>query len=326
MQFHTHIEIKPFERKIDHSERILSLGSCFADNIAKRLQRSKFCVTASPTGILFNPESIACAIERFAEAGRSDNALPTKEELHHSNGVWFNYDFHSSFSHSDADVAVEQMREAVTSGAEALAKAEVVIITFGTAFAYRRDGKVVANCHKQPQKIFSREMLSAEYITQRYTELLRGALANKRVIFTLSPVRHLGDGLEENSLSKATLRVAIAEIVRQADNATYFPSYEIMMDELRDYRFYADDMAHPSTLAVDYIWERFSQTAFAPQTLDVIKRVENITTAAEHRPFNPASEAHRNFCRQMLKQIEQLNTEHPTICLNREKEYFKSYL
>ena len=152
MQFHTHIEIKPFERKIDHSQRILSLGSCFADNIAKRLQRSKFCVTASPTGILFNPESIACAIERFAEAGRSDNALPTKEELHHSNGVWFNYDFHSSFSHSDANVAVEQMREAVTSGAEALAKAEVVIITFGTAFAYRTEGRVIANCHKQPQK------------------------------------------------------------------------------------------------------------------------------------------------------------------------------
>lgn len=326
MQFHTHIEIKPFDRKIDHRERILSLGSCFADNIAKRLQRSKFCVTASPTGILFNPESIACAIERFAEAGRDSNALPTREELHHSNGIWLSYNFHSSFSHTDADTAVEQMREAIVSGAEALTTAEVVIITFGTAFAYRIDGKVVANCHKQPQKIFSREMLSTEYITQRYTELLRGALANKRVIFTLSPVRHLGDGLEENSLSKANLRVAIAEIVRQADNATYFPSYEIMMDELRDYRFYADDMAHPSTLAVDYIWERFSQTAFAPHTLDVIKRAENIITAAEHRPFNPASEAHRNFCQQMLRQIERLNAEQPTICFNLEKEYFKTYL
>ena len=326
MQFQTTIDIKPFERKIDHSERILSLGSCFADNIAKRLQRSKFCVTASPTGILFNPESIACAIERFAEAGRSDNALPAREELHNGNGVWFNYDFHSSFSHTDADVAIEQMRKAIVSGAEALANAKVIIITFGTAFAYRRDGKVVANCHKQPQKIFSREMLPVGDIVQRYTELLRGALSGKRVIFTLSPVRHIGDGLEENSLSKATLRVAIAEIVRQADNAEYFPSYEIMMDELRDYRFYADDMAHPSTLAVDYIWERFSQTAFAPQTLELIKQVERITTAAEHRPFNPASEAHRNFCRQMLKQIEQLNTEHPTIYLNREKEYFNSYL
>ena len=326
MQFQTTIDIKPFDRKIDHRERILSLGSCFADNIAKRLQRSKFCVTASPTGILFNPESIACAIERFAEAGRNNNALPTKEELHNGNGVWFSYDFHSSFSHTNADVALEQMRKAIACGAEALAKAEVVIITFGTAFAYCTEGRVVANCHKQPQKLFSREMLSVSDIVQRYTELLRGAFNGKRVIFTLSPVRHLGDGLEENSLSKATLRVAIADIVRQADNAEYFPSYEIMMDELRDYRFYADDMAHPSSLAVDYIWERFSQTAFAPQTLDVIKRVESITTAAEHRPFNPTSDAHRNFCRQMLKQIEQLQAEYPSICFDWEKEKFNTYL
>ena len=127
MQFQTTIDIKPFDRKIDHRERILSLGSCFADNIAKRLQRSKFCVTASPTGILFNPESIACTIERFAEVDRNGNALPTKQELHQSNDVWFSYDFHSSFSHTNADVAIEQMRKAIISGAEALAKAESLL-------------------------------------------------------------------------------------------------------------------------------------------------------------------------------------------------------
>lgn len=326
MQFHTPIDIKPFDRKIGLHQRILSLGSCFADNIAKRLQRTKFLATASPTGILFNPESIACAIERFAEAVNNTNALPTKQELHQGGGVWFNYDFHSAFSHTDADTAVEQMRNAVSHGAEALAKAEVVIITFGTAFAYRIGSKVVANCHKQPQTTFARQILSVDNIVQRYTELLSGVLADKRVIFTLSPVRHLGDGLEQNSLSKATLRVAIAEIVQQAENADYFPSYEIMMDELRDYRFYADDMAHPSSMAVDYIWERFSQTAFAPQTLELIKRIDSITAATQHRPFNPESEAHRKFCQNMLKQIEQLNAENPAICFDLEKEYFKTYL
>ncbi len=326
MQFHTLIDIKPFDKKIGHHQRILSLGSCFADNIAKRLQRTKFSTTASPTGILFNPESIACAIERFAEAGHNINALPTKQELHQGGGVWFNYDFHSTFSHTDADTALEQMRSAVMLGAEALAKADVVIITFGTAFVYRIGSKVVANCHKQPKATFTRQMLSVDNIVRRYTELLSGVLAGKRVIFTLSPVRHLGDGLEQNSLSKATLRVAIAVIVRQADNADYFPSYEIMMDELRDYRFYADDMAHPSSLAVDYIWERFSQAAFAPETLDLIKRIDGITVATEHRPFNPESEAHRKFCQNMLKQIEQLNTENPAICFDLEKEYFKNYL
>ena len=328
MQFQTHIQIRPFEQKIDHSQPILSLGSCFADNIAKRLQRAKFDTTAAPTGILFNPESIARAIERFDRAREDKGSLPTIKELHQANGVWYNYDFHSSLSHIDADVALAQMSDAVMRGAEALAEAKVVIITFGTAFVYRLNdsGEVVANCHKQPQRLFTREMLSAEDIAQRYNALLQGPLADKRVIFTLSPVRHLGDGLEQNSLSKATLRVAIAEIVAKNNNADYFPSYEIMMDELRDYRFYADDMAHPSALAVEYIWERFSQTALSCATLDAIKRIEHIMAAAEHRPFNPESDAHRAFCRKMLAECELLQRELPGVCLDSEKEYFKTYL
>ena len=328
MQFQTHIQIRPFENKIDHREPILSLGSCFADNIAKRLQRAKFNTTAAPTGILFNPESIARTIERFDRARENKSCLPTMQELHQANGVWYNHDFHSSLSHIDADIALSQMSEAVRRGAEALASAKVVIITFGTAFIYRlhESGEVVANCHKQPQRLFSREMLSTEDIVQRYNALLQGPLANKRVIFTLSPVRHLGDGLEQNSLSKATLRVAIAEVVAKNNNTDYFPSYEIMMDELRDYRFYADDMAHPSTLAVEYIWERFMQTALSGATLDAIKRIEHITAAAEHRPFNPESDAHRAFCRKMLTECELLQNEIPDICLDKEKEHFKTYL
>ena len=328
MQFQTQIKIDPFDEKIDHREPILSLGSCFADNIAKRLQRAKFDTTAAPTGILFNPESIARAIDRFDRAKEDKSCLPTTEELQQANGVWYNYDFHSAFSHVDADTALSQMSDAVMRGAEALDTAKVVIITFGTAFVYRlsESGEVVANCHKQPQRLFSREMLSVENIVQRYNALLQGPLADKRVIFTLSPVRHLGDGLEQNSLSKATLRVAIAEIVAKNSYACYFPSYEIMMDELRDYRFYADDMAHPSTLAVEYIWERFSQTAFSVTTLEAIKRIEHIEAAAKHRPFNPESEAHRAFCRKMLAECELLQSELPCICLEEEKEYFKNYL
>ena len=328
MQLQTHIDIKPFEQKINHSQPILSIGSCFADNIAKRLQHSKFQTVASPTGILFNPESIARTIECFAQAIKSEEALPTKNQLRFSNGVWFSYDFHSSFSHTDADTAVNQMRTAVKAGADALSRAEVVIITFGTAFAYRlnESGKVVANCHKQPQSIFTRQMLNADYIVRRYTELLQGALSDKRVIFTLSPVRHLGDGLEQNSLSKATLRVAIAEIVSRNKNAEYFPSYEIMMDELRDYRFYADDMAHPSKMAIDYIWERFSECAFSGDTLELIKRIAQITSATEHRPFNPQSDAYRNFCQHMLQKIATLELSHPTLDFTTKKEHFKRYL
>ena len=297
--------------------------------MAERLSRAKFCVTSSPTGILFNPESIAATLDRFDAVARGDNgALPAAEDLAYGNERWFSYDFHSDFSATDTTDALAAMQEAVRHGAQALMDAQVVIITFGTAFVFRnkQSGDVVANCHKQPQRLFSREMLSAEDIVQRYNALLQGPLADKRVIFTLSPVRHLGDGLEQNSLSKATLRVAIAEIVAKNNNADYFPSYEIMMDELRDYRFYADDMAHPSTLAVEYIWERFTQTALSCATLDAIKRIEHITAAAEHRPFNPESEAHRAFCRKMLAECELLQNEIPDIFLDKEKEYFKTYL
>lgn len=328
MQFQTTINIKPFDRKIDHSQPILSLGSCFADNIAKHLQRAKFNATASPSGVLFNPESIARTIERFVAVKQDESALPTMQELQHSNGVWYNYNFHSSFSHTDAQTALAQMREALRRGAEALHTSKVVIITFGTAFVYRliENTEVVANCHKQPQKLFTREMLSIKEIVERYCPLLQGPLADKQVIFTLCPVRHLGDGLEQNSLSKATLRVALAEIVSKCRNAAYFPSYEIMMDELRDYRFYADDMAHPSEMAINYIWERFSQTAFSADTLETIKRIERIVAATEHRPFNPDSDAHRLFCKNMLKQAEALQEEMATINFNKEKEYFRAYL
>lgn len=326
MQFQTIIDIKPFDRRIDHTQPILSLGSCFANNIAQRLQRAKFQITASPTGVLFNPESIAAAIERFADVANNELCLPQMEELQNEGDIWFNYDFHSSFSRSNADEALTVMRNAIKRGAEALAKAEVVIITFGTAFAYRlcESGQIVANCHKQPQAKFSREMLTTATIVERYRSLLQGSLSGKQVIFTLSPVRHLGDGLEQNSLSKATLRVALAEIVAQADNAYYFPSFEIMMDELRDYRFYGDDMAHPTTMAVDYIWERFGHTAFSDNTLKLITNIERIVAATEHRPFNAKSDAHRHFCKNMLHRIEELNAT--GICFDKEKEYFRSYL
>lgn len=251
MQFRTVIDIKSFDRKIDHSSRILSLGSCFADNIARRMQRAKFRVEASPTGILFNPESIARAVERFAAS-----ESPAREELRHDGERYFGYDFHSAFADADPERALAAMREAARRGADALRRADTVIITFGTAWIYRlrENGEVVANCHKQPQSLFARELLAADRIADRYAKLLEGPLADKHVIFTVSPVRHLGDGAERNSLSKAVLRVAVGELASRFPDADYFPSFEIMNDELRDYRFYADDMTHPSQTAVDYIW------------------------------------------------------------------------
>ena len=330
MQFRTYINIKPAAEQIDHTKSIFSLGSCFAENIASRLQRAKFHVVSSPTGILFNPESIANTLDKLTLFANADAANRLIEaELRNTDGRWYNYNFHSVFCDSDKSHATDKMVSAHMAGVNALQSADIVIITFGTAWAYylKECGEVVANCHKQPQSLFSRQLLSVEHIAKRYNKLLSdGALAQKRVIFTVSPIRHLADGAEDNSLSKATLRVAIAELVRNHSNVEYFPSFEIVNDELRDYRFYADDMVHPSPLAIDYIWQRFSEYAFNTTTRQLIEQIARITQAAEHKPFEPTSEAHKRFCRQKLSQIEELNRAYPTLDFGKEIEAFCKYL
>lgn len=329
MQLYTTTQIKPFAEKIDHHGSIFSIGSCFAENMANKLRSLKFRITSSPTGILFNPESIALAIERLTAYNNGDiNALPQREELQYANGLWFHYDFHSSFSHNDADKALEQMQRAVKTGAEALKHADTVIITLGTALAYRLadSGKIVTNCHKQPQRLFQREMLDIEAISERYIKLCLNSLSDKRIIFTVSPIRHLSDGLEINSLSKAILRVALDKVAQHANNVAYFPSFEIMNDELRDYRFYADDMAHPTPLAINYIWERFAQVAFSSETTKLIARIEQIATDVAHRPFNPTSDAYKTFCAKNLDRIKELNKEYPQLDFTEEKTHFSKYL
>lgn len=323
MQFRTTVKIESLKQKIGHNDSILSLGSCFADNIASRLAAAKFQITASPSGVLFNPESIASAIEQYSRA-----AAPTAEELREGDEGWYSFDFHSSLSHSEREVALAQMQQAVEQGAEALAKAKVVIVTFGTAWVYRlkENGRVVANCHKQHQSLFSREMLSIEEIVERYAPLMEGVLAGKKVIMTVSPIRHLSDGLEANSLSKAILRVAIDKLAERYDNVHYFPSFELLNDDLRDYRFYADDMTHPSAVAIDYIWERFEEYAFSAATTDIIKRLRKIADAVAHRPLNADTEAHRNFCLKMIGEIAAMECVTSGIDFSEEKRHFKQYL
>ncbi|MBR4996200.1 MAG: GSCFA domain-containing protein [Alistipes sp.] len=329
MQLYTKTQITPFNEKIDHTTPIFSIGSCFANNIAERLAGAKFKVCASPTGILFNPESIALTLERLGSLLAGDSkALPTIDELLYDNGAWFHYDFHSSFSRPSAEETLQQIHAAITDGANSLQEAKVVIITFGTAMTYRHieSGRIVANCHKQPQRLFNRQMMGVEEIADRYVKLCNGLLKGKRVIFTVSPIRHLSDGLETNSLSKATLRVSLSLVAQRCDNVVYFPSFEIMNDELRDYRFYADDMAHPTPLAINYIWERFTESAMSAETQQLITRIGQITTAAAHRPFNPESEQHKLFCHKLMEQIDALQTKHPQLDFSEEKGYFSRYL
>lgn len=323
MQFRTITKITPLGQKIAHDNTIFSLGSCFAENIARKLAERKFHITEAPSGILFNPESIARTLDIY----NKDVQLSGQELILGDEG-WFSYDFHSSLSHIQYATALQQMQSAISCGHRALQEADVVIITFGTAMVYtlKEQQRVVANCHKQPQQLFTRSMLSVEEIVQLYSPLMEGVLRDKLVIFTVSPVRHLSDGLEENSLSKATLRLAIDAIVKRYANAKYFPSYEILCDELRDYRFYADDMIHPSKVAVDYIWERFEEFAFSAATIDLVKRIKRIADAVAHRPLRPETEAHRTFCLKMIGEIAAMECVSEGLDFSVEKRYFKDFL
>ncbi len=317
MKFRTPIAIKPFTERVDYSSRILTLGSCFAAEIGARLRDSKFSVEVNPTGVLFNPASICATLQRFAQK----RFISTKE-LHEGAEGWFHYDFHSSLSALDAEECAQGINHAIERGHDALVGADWVVLTLGTAWIYSlaQSGEVVANCHKQPHSTFVRRRKSVAEIVSQLSEAIETLLPHKKIILTLSPVRHLGDGLSENSLSKATLRVAIEEVVAQfPQRVWYFPAYEILVDDLRDYRFYGDDMTHPSPMAVDYVWQNFCEAAISEVALKMMARVERIVQAKCHRPINPTSEAHKKFCREQLLKIAELEG---VVDMTAEREYF----
>jgi hypothetical protein len=317
MKFRTEIEIAKLAEGIDHTHKVFALGSCFAENISERLSRAKFSVTTNPFGVLFNPFSIANTIERL------DNARTFAVcDIREGRENFFSFDAHSSLDGKTYTEAFANLNKAVAQGSKALHDADWVILTFGTAWVYEHEGRVVANCHKQPALEFTRRRLSVAEIVERYSPLFEGVLRDKKVILTVSPVRHIGDGLQENSASKATLRLAVEELVAKYKNAHYFPSYEILIDDLRDYRYYADDLAHPSKMAVDYVWKHFCEAVLSDRAKSNLPLVEQIVVAAEHRPFNPEGEAHRAFCRKMLDKIKAL----PDIDFSLEKSQFESYL
>ncbi len=345
MEFRTKVNLKPFRWKIDYSMNGLSIGSCFAENIAAKLRMAKFPIVSNPFGVLYNPYTVADTIDALNRA-----RVFTEEDLVREGDLWSCFSFHGSFSSTDKERALEAMNNAVAQGREALAKADYVILTFGTAWVYELnpdygakddDGenlimrakrivremarpRIVANCHKFPAKAFSRRRLSVGEIVDIYSILFDTVLRDKLVLLSVSPVRHIKDGLEENNLSKSTLLLAAAELAAKYENVNYFPAFEIVNDELRDYRFYKEDMVHPSDQAVEYVWDIFGEALFTKKTAETVEEVRHIVMAAAHRPLNPESASYRRFLRSMLRKAEALQKKHPTIDLSREIEYFGS--
>jgi hypothetical protein len=317
MKFRTEITIAPWSEQIGYNDKIVCLGSCFASNIAGKLRESKFNVTDNPTGILFNPKSIARSVAMMRNGARI-----TEEDIFERNGRYVSYLFHSSISGATPEEALNAMNNALNNGRRSLEEATLIIITLGSAYVWRdSSGEVVANCHKMSAKNFSNELLTTEQVTDSLREIIDSTKA--KIFFTVSPVRHLNDGLEGNSLSKAILRVATNNIICQHPNrASYFPAYELVIDDLRDYRFYAEDMLHPSAQAVEYVTGKFFEAALSYDAKKRQNKVLDIVQARAHRPLNPHSEAYRNFCQTQLKNIAELRD----IDFSEEKEYFEQML
>lgn len=259
MKLQTIVDIKPSAWKIGYEDCILMVGSCFSDEIGAQMQERYLNVTCNPFGTLYNPLSIAKAF--------SLQLSEVNFQFHE--GLWHSMAHHGAFSRTTKEEAEQAVRASIETMQKALKEASVVIVTFGTAWVYEMNGAIVGNCHKLPEHCFNRRRLSVEEIVEAWKPVL-AQYPDKKWLFTVSPIRHIRDGLHENQLSKATLLQAVEQIVLHSypSPATrrYFPSYEIMLDELRDYRFYADDLVHPSSLAVNYIWERFVDTFCTNQT------------------------------------------------------------
>lgn len=299
MKWSTPVHIEPSEWHIGYDDKVLLLGSCFADNVAAKMGEYYFQVTANPFGTLYNPVSIA-------------NALMLREvpELVEYGGLWHSMYHHGVCSAADKEEAVARCQESIETLQAAVREASVVIVTFGTAWVYERGSEVAANCHKMPADRFVRRRLDTEEIVRVWQPIVE-AHTDKHFVFTVSPIRHIKDGLHENQLSKGTLLLAIEQLT--GERITYFPSYEIMLDELRDYRFYTEDMVHPTPLAIQYIWERFVETYMTQDTQQEMRALHQLYLDRHHVVLHPDSIESQKFMQRLREKETALGVRYPWI-------------
>ena len=316
LQFTTKIPIGKFENPITYESKLLALGSCFSENIAEKFQYYKFQTTTNPFGIIFNPVSIENLVKRAV------NKLDfTENDIFFHNELWHCYEVHSELSNSDKYVFLNTLNELIATTHNQILSLTHCFITLGTSWIYRNvaSEQIVANCHKVSQKEFTKELLSIAVIEESLANiinLIHSINPNCNLIFTVSPVRHIKDGFVENTLSKAHLITALQSVLKSEKcslNTKYFPSYEIMMDELRDYRFYADDLLHPSKMAVDYIWERFAKAMISEESQLTMEEIATIQKGLAHRPFNPNTESHLRFVANVNGKIAKIRSKFPFI-------------
>ena len=319
MEFRTTVKTGENRGWLHHSDHVVLLGSCFSDNIGGKMHGALFNAMVNPMGTLYNPMSIARGVKRLI-----DCEPVAGKDLFMQGGVWNSYDFHSRYSLPDKQAAIDRMNGRIEQGHTALANARLLTVTLGTAMVYRlkATGEIVANCHKVPQHEFERKMATVdEMATELDTMLNRLHEFNPelRIILTVSPIRHIADGLGTNSLSKASLRVAIHKaMAHHGEYCDYFPAYEIMLDDLRDYRFYSSDMVHPSDVAVEYIWQAFQATYLDDHSALAVARCERIHKRLQHRPMSSNRETVDRFHADTASVVRNLIKEYPYLADNPE--------
>lgn len=322
MNFHLNYKHPVQKIQFSHKDKLFLIGSCFAENIGKFLTDAKFNCLVNPNGILFNPLSIANALHNYLHpADFSENSITEADGLFHS------FFHHGSFSSNNKNSLISSIHESNLKAHDQIKDSKFLIITFGTSqvFALKENGMIVANCHKLSQQLFVRKQLQPNEIINEYIRLIkdiRKLNPTLQIIFTVSPVKYLRDGLIENNLSKSVLIYSIHEILKSASNCFYFPAYELVTDDLRDYRFYKPDMAHPSEEAVEYIWKQFKHSYIDKVSLDLISEIEEIQKASTHKPIHPETQQHLNFKNTYLQKCRQLQSAHPQIDFSSEINSF----
>jgi len=323
MQFRTEINITKALRQIEHYDSIFTIGSCFAKNMGAKLNKHRFNVLSNPFGVLYNPASIYNSLQLLRQ-----DTFPQEELLFHD-GEWHSYYHHSDFSHHEKWVCLDKINSRITAAKSFLKRTHFMIITLGTSYVFssKETGGIVSNCHKIPAEKFERFFLAPED-SEKYLgktiRLLQETAPDIHIIFSVSPIRHVKDGLALNQKSKAALLLAVHNFTETNDNCSYFPSYEIMLDDLRDYRFYEANLTHPNYTAIEYIWQKFNECYFSDKCRKTLQDIHSLLKARSHRPRNEHAPAYQKFIRKQLKNIEKLNIQYPHISFAEDEDYFRA--
>ena len=323
MQLSLTLDIPKLAHPINYYDRVLLTGSCFTEHISERLQQHKFNVLSNPNGILFNPLSVADSLNGYLK-GRQY----VKEDLFFLNELWNSWDHHTRFSDTDADAALAGINHSQEEAGKCIREAGWVIITLGSAFQYylAESNRPVSNNHRAPAQWFEKRLLTSQAITDALNETLQRLFTinpGVHVLFTISPVRHIRDGVVENNRSKARLIESVHELIAQHKRAHYFPAYELLIDILRDYRYYDIDFVHPNFLATSYVWEQFTQSCIAADALPIMQQVHELVVAGRHRPRFPKTEAHKKFLLANVEKAKSLMHKHPFLNLKEELHIFQ---